>query len=165
MTLTPTIANQAIAFEVMKAELGNTRTVPLNIDQALDDNEVLLKIDKFALTANNISYGVGGDALGYWRFFPTDIATEQANWGRLPVMGYAGNELTAGYCERGDKPNFKLLKSSSNKLISLYAEVSEWENNGISFLHNLSCENFIKCSKISLQFTSQSINIVIIYFK
>ena len=73
-------------FEVDKKNLQNTRVVPLDISQPLMDNEVLLKVDKFALTANNISYGVAGDTLGYWRFFPSE---EPSSWGRLPVMGYA----------------------------------------------------------------------------
>lgn len=47
--------------------------------------QVLFRIDRFALTANNITYAVVGDALGYWRFFPC----EQEGWGRIPVMGFA----------------------------------------------------------------------------
>ena len=31
---------------------------------------MLLAIDRFALTANNITYCVSGDMLGYWRFLP-----------------------------------------------------------------------------------------------
>jgi hypothetical protein len=42
-----------------------------------------LTIDRFALTANNISYALSGDFLDYWGFFP---AAE--GWGRLPAMGY-----------------------------------------------------------------------------
>jgi hypothetical protein len=46
------------------------------------DGEVLLRIDRYALTANNITYGVVGDMLGYWRFFPAE-----GEWGRIPVWG------------------------------------------------------------------------------
>lgn len=98
MTTPQSSVNQAFVFEVAKNELQKTRIVPLNIEQPLSENEVLLHIDKFALTANNISYGIVGDALGYWRFFPTDNSTEQAQWGRLPVMGFA--DVIASNCDQ-----------------------------------------------------------------
>jgi hypothetical protein len=71
-------------FEVDKTDLQKTRITALNIKQSLIENEVILKVDKFALTANNISYAIAGDFLGYWRFFPA-----QDQWGRLPVIGFA----------------------------------------------------------------------------
>jgi hypothetical protein len=78
-------------FEVNKTALDKTQITPLTIQQTLVENEVILKIDKFALTANNISYGITGEALGYWRFFPTSIQSKSSDseWGRLPVMGFA----------------------------------------------------------------------------
>jgi hypothetical protein len=51
----------------------------------LADGEVRLRIDRFALTSNNVSYAVAGDLLGYWDFFPID----EAGWGCIPVMGFA----------------------------------------------------------------------------
>lgn len=48
------------------------------------DGEVLLEVERFALTTNNITYGVLGDSLGYWRFFPAP-----AGWGRIPAWGFA----------------------------------------------------------------------------
>lgn len=50
----------------------------------LGDGEVRAKVDSFALTANNISYALTGNALGYWQFFPED-----ADWGVVPVWGFA----------------------------------------------------------------------------
>jgi hypothetical protein len=50
----------------------------------LAENEVLLEVEAFALTANNITYAVAGDSMGYWQFFPA-----QDNWGRIPVWGFA----------------------------------------------------------------------------
>ena len=44
--------------------------------------EAVLAIERFALTANNITYGVAGDLIGYWQFFPAE-----AGWGRIPVWG------------------------------------------------------------------------------
>ena len=34
------------------------------------EGEVLLEVDAFAVTANNVTYAVVGDQLGYWNFFP-----------------------------------------------------------------------------------------------
>jgi hypothetical protein len=36
----------------------------------LTDGQVLFRVDRFALTANNISYALAGEALRYWDFFP-----------------------------------------------------------------------------------------------
>ena len=47
--------------------------------------QVLLQIDHFALTSNNITYGAFGDMMGYWKFFPSG----RDAWGRIPVWGYA----------------------------------------------------------------------------
>ncbi len=49
------------------------------------DGEVVLALDRFALTVNNVTYAAFGDALGYWRFFPSDVD----GFGLLPVWGYA----------------------------------------------------------------------------
>jgi len=93
--------NAPQVFEVSKADLGQTRLTAIDTEQVLANNEVLLKVDKFALTANNISYGMAGDTLGYWRFFPTQFddnnkVVDSSTWGRLPVMGYA--DVIASNC-------------------------------------------------------------------
>ena len=33
--------------------------------------EILVAIDKFAMTANNVTYAASGDLFGYWQFYPT----------------------------------------------------------------------------------------------
>jgi hypothetical protein len=45
---------------------------------------VLLGVDIFGLTTNNITYAVMGEAMDYWDFFPADDP-----WARMPVWGYA----------------------------------------------------------------------------
>lgn len=50
----------------------------------IGDGQVLFRVDCFAFTANNISYALAGDLIGYWRFFPAPDG-----WGRLPTMGFA----------------------------------------------------------------------------
>ncbi|MGH0035374.1 MAG: DUF2855 family protein [Myxococcota bacterium] len=49
----------------------------------LGAGQVLFRVDRFAFTANNVTYAVVGDALGYWRFFPAPVG-----FGRIPVMGF-----------------------------------------------------------------------------
>ena len=51
---------------------------------ALGEGQILVAIDKFGLTANNVSYAVTGDSIGYWKFYPA-----KDNWGVVPVWGCA----------------------------------------------------------------------------
>ncbi len=44
-----------------------------------------LRIQRFALTANNVTYAAAGFVLGYWHFFPTGVEGK----GILPVWGFA----------------------------------------------------------------------------
>jgi len=50
---------------------------------ALPDDALLVKIDRFAFTANNITYAVTGDQLKYWQLFPAP-----QNFGIIPVWGF-----------------------------------------------------------------------------
>ncbi len=71
-------------LEVRKDNWAETRVVESPLDTQLGPDEVLLRVDRQALTANNISYCSAGDSLGYWRFFPAE-----EGWGRIPAMGWA----------------------------------------------------------------------------
>ena len=71
-------------FEVKKNEWSSSRFVSETFNGNLEQDQVLLKIDRFALTTNNITYCAAGDMFGYWGFFPTE-----EGFGRVPVMGYA----------------------------------------------------------------------------
>ena len=73
-------------FIVNRADLAQTRWVsgPAPTEVTLDRGQVLVEIEKFAFTANNITYAVAGDMLNYWAFFPAETG-----WGRIPVWGYA----------------------------------------------------------------------------
>lgn len=44
-----------------------------------------LRVERFALTANTVTYATTGDQLGYWDFFPGGTR----GWGRVPAMGWA----------------------------------------------------------------------------
>lgn len=52
---------------------------------ALDEGQARLKLESFALTANNVTYAASGFAIGYWQFFPTGIDGK----GLVPVWGTA----------------------------------------------------------------------------
>ena len=71
-------------FTVNTKNLGETQLIEKTIDTDLAQNEVMLEIDHFSFTANNITYGVVGDRMNYWKFFP---AAE--GQGIIPVWGYA----------------------------------------------------------------------------
>ena len=73
----------ALAFEVDRSDWKRTRFVEGPVPQ-LAPRQLLFRVDRFALTANNVTYAVAGDMLGYWRFFPCEDG-----WGRIPVMGFA----------------------------------------------------------------------------
>ncbi|MBS1105057.1 MAG: hypothetical protein H6Q91_559 [Deltaproteobacteria bacterium] len=77
------LADEGLAFEVGRSDWKQTRFVEGPVPD-LAPGQVLFRVDRFALTANNISYALSGDSLGYWRFFPCE-----AGWGRIPVMGFA----------------------------------------------------------------------------
>ena len=71
-------------FAVGRTDLRRTRwheTPPV----ALRSGEARLRIDLFALTANNVTYGAFGEAMHYWDFFPTG----DAETGCIPVWGFA----------------------------------------------------------------------------
>ena len=70
-------------LEVNRHRIGETRLVTDEL-APLGGGQVRLRIDRFALTANNITYAAMGDMLGYWDFFPGADPT----WGRVPAMGW-----------------------------------------------------------------------------
>ena len=71
-------------FEVRRDDLRATRVVGGEAPAAgVADGEVQLRVERFGLTANNVTYGVLGDALRYWRFYPAS----EDGWGRVPVWG------------------------------------------------------------------------------
>ena len=58
------------------------------MDYPAEGNDVVVKIQSFAFTANNLTYGVAGDTIGYWKFFPA-LDNESGNWGCIPMWGFA----------------------------------------------------------------------------
>ena len=75
-----------VEFQVKRRELPTHRTVLVD-QEPLVPGEIRVAIDRFAFTANNLTYGAAGDLLGYWRFFPASD-NESDEWGILPVWGF-----------------------------------------------------------------------------
>jgi hypothetical protein len=73
-------------FQTNKADLTQARLQEAPV-HAIGDNEVLVRVDRFAFTANNITYAVMGDQLRYWQFFPPN-GDEPEKWGIIPVWGF-----------------------------------------------------------------------------
>ncbi|MEQ9693295.1 DUF2855 family protein [Shimia sp. SDUM112013] len=53
--------------------------------EPLADGQARLRIARFALTANNVTYAATGFVIGYWHFFPSGITGQ----GIVPVWGFA----------------------------------------------------------------------------
>lgn len=79
-------------FLVNRKDIGLTQVKRSELSADLNDGEVLLKVDRFSFTANNITYASMGDALQYWAFFPAE-----AEMGSVPVWGFA--DVVATNCD------------------------------------------------------------------
>ncbi len=76
-------------FLVKRDDLRQSRVVdsePIEVG----DGQALLRVDRFGMTANNVTYAVMGEAMSYWNFFPTS----EDGWGRVPVWGFAEVEAS-----------------------------------------------------------------------
>jgi len=74
---------QSTELWVDRQQIRNTRIVSRALPQ-LAEGEVLVAIDQFGLTSNNVSYAISGDTIGYWGYYPAE-----GNWGKVPVWGCA----------------------------------------------------------------------------
>ncbi|MEP6882664.1 MAG: DUF2855 family protein, partial [Dokdonella sp.] len=63
-----------------QSRLANSSLAPLA------EGEIMLRIDRFSITTNNVTYLTFGEApIHYWSFFPT----ADAEWVQMPVWGFA----------------------------------------------------------------------------
>jgi hypothetical protein len=70
-------------FLVRRDDLRTTRVDEDAAEAPLSPGDARLRVERFGFTANNVTYGAFGEAMGYWRFFPA-----QDGWGRIPVWGF-----------------------------------------------------------------------------
>src|ERR1700716_864453 len=73
-------------FIVARNDLQQSKFIETQLPDAaaLPDEALLIKIDRFAFTTNNITYAVLGDQLKYWQLSPAP-----ENFGNIPVWGFA----------------------------------------------------------------------------
>jgi hypothetical protein len=66
----------------------------------LPAESLLIKVDRFTFTANNITYAVLGDRLKYWQLFPAP-----QGFGNIPVWGF-GDVIASNHpnVSEGERP-------------------------------------------------------------
>jgi hypothetical protein len=99
-------------FLVKRDDLRECRTVEGEAAEP-GPGQAVLGVSAFGLTSNNITYGVFGEAMSYWDFFPAEDG-----WGRIPVWGFA--DVTASRhdgVEEGTR-YYGYLPPSSELLVS-----------------------------------------------
>lgn len=77
-------------FQISRTDPTRTRVVEaagIADESSLQDGEALVRVDRFGLSANNVTYVVLGDRLGYWGFFPAHDDPD-GEWGLMPVWGF-----------------------------------------------------------------------------
>src|ERR1700759_2721395 len=72
-------------FVVARDDLQQCKLIETELPDAaaLLDETLLVKVDRFAFTANNITYAMLGEQLNYWRLFPAP-----QGFGNIPVWGF-----------------------------------------------------------------------------
>jgi len=82
---------------VNKSDFADVTIV--NQDEApLADGAIRVSVGPWALTANNVTYMVTGDQIGYWGYFrPDAYGIDMDGHGRMPVWGYG--KVTESKCE------------------------------------------------------------------
>ena len=96
---------KATDFIVGRNDLQQCKVIETQLPDAatLPDEALLVKVTRFAFTANNITYAVLGDQLKYWSLFPAPDG-----FGNVPVWGFgevvaskhpnvAASEILFGY--------------------------------------------------------------------
>jgi len=59
-------------FQISKSDFSQVRVIETDLnDQELQDGQILVQVEQFAYTTNNISYAIAGERFGYWKYFPT----------------------------------------------------------------------------------------------
>jgi hypothetical protein len=70
---------------VARDDFQQCKFIETSLPAAADllEESLLVKVDRFAFTANNITYAMAGDQLKYWHLFPAP-----AGYGNIPVWGF-----------------------------------------------------------------------------
>jgi len=109
-----------INFLIDKSDLNKQTFEYSDSSVELQEGQVRLAVDKFALTANNVTYAAFGDAIGYWHFFP---CTDE-KFGRVPVWGFA-DVIESRHSEVGTGERFYGFLPISTELVVTPVSVSK----------------------------------------
>jgi len=76
---------KATQFIVARDDLKQCQLIDTTLPNkaGLPDEALLVKVDRFAFTANNITYALLGEQMKYWHLFPAP-----AGFGNIPVWGF-----------------------------------------------------------------------------
>ncbi len=76
----------ATRFLVRRTDVQDCRvaSVTMPTENTIREGQVVLRVERFGFSANNITYVSLGETMHYWAFFPVD-----AEWGCIPVWGFA----------------------------------------------------------------------------
>lgn len=82
---------------VNKSDFGDVSIITQDA-APLAEGYIRCQVGPWALTANNITYMVAGDRIGYWNYFrPEAYGINIESHGRMPVWGFA--EIIESHCE------------------------------------------------------------------
>jgi hypothetical protein len=99
-------------FLVKRGELGECRVEESEAPE-VGPGQALLRVERFGLTANNVTYAVMGEAMSYWDFFPAP-----AGWGRVPMWGFAEVERSEADGVEAGTRLYGYLPPSSHLLVT-----------------------------------------------
>jgi hypothetical protein len=107
-------------FLVRRNDLRECRAEPAAEPDAgeLSEGQVLLRVDSFGLSANNLTYAVLGETLRYWDFFPAP-----EGWGFVPVWGF-GDVVASAHPEIAEDERIFGYYPSSTHLVVQPGRVS-----------------------------------------
>ncbi|SFS78698.1 DUF2855 family protein [Saccharopolyspora flava] len=80
-----TSSTSSRVLEFLRSDPLHTTRITTEPLPAPGPGQVLLRIERFTLTSNNVTYARNGDQLGYWAPFPS----HEPGWGRVPAWGAA----------------------------------------------------------------------------
>lgn len=77
-------------IQINKSDLSLLKTRQLEVEtDSLRENQIVLKVESFGFSANNITYALFGDTMGYWGFF-----AGEEGYGIVPLWGFATVEYS-----------------------------------------------------------------------
>ena len=80
--MAPGTEGTTLSLQVARDDLRRVRVAGTSPAEPAP-GEALFRVERFGLSANNVTYALLGDRLRYWDLFPAETG-----WGQIPVWGY-----------------------------------------------------------------------------